>query len=401
MNNNTQSAPKVMIVSGEASGDMHTARLVRAFKHQNPDAVFYGIGGPAMRDAGVRLIRDVGELSTFGIFEVIKHLPQIIGIFFEALRSISNERPDVVVLVDYPDFNLRLARAIRWRYGDRPLIMYYIAPQVWIWRKWRAKLLAKLSDRLAVVLPFEKNLFEAFGARAHFVGHPSLEDDTEKVIDRPSDVDSTADIGRRNIALLPGSRHGELHNYMPPIIEAVKLLAESNDKDWRFFIIKAPTLEFSDFAPYLDGDTPDITITEGPTRELLTSADFAVVGLGTATLEAALAGTPALLIGKVSPLTYKFSVRFLDMDLEYYSLVNFILKRLAYPELIQDNLTGPKIAQAIMDITSNKRAIAALVNAANEVRAKLEVEAENGIHGNTPSERAASILGEMVTESRE
>ena len=194
----------------------------------------------------------------------------------------------------------------------------------------------------------------------------------------------------------------------PDLFRFLEELKADNTREWfqankdRYIRdIKEPAQAFiSDFAPYLDADTPDITITEGSTRELLAGADFAVVGLGTATLETALSGTPALLIGKVSPLTYKLGKRFLGLDLEYYSLVNFILKRLAYPELIQDDLTGPKIAQAIMDITSNKRAIAALVKAANEVRAKLEVEAENGIHGNTPSERAASILGEMVTESR-
>jgi len=391
-------APKVMIVAGEASGDLHASHMVHAFKQRHPQAEVYGIGGRGLQSQGVRLIRNIADLSTFGIFEVVKHLPRLAGVFFEALGSISVERPDVVVLVDYPDFNIRLARAIRWRYGRKPLILYYIAPQVWIWRRRRARILANLVDRLAVVLPFEKKFFEHFGARAYFVGHPLLDVDGEDKRVTPTAI-LPDKAGERKIALFPGSRRGELKNYMPPLMEATRLLAQSGGK-YRFFIVKAPSFDDSDFTIYLDNKSPEVELVSGSTRALLKSADFAVVALGTATLEVALAGIPEVLIGRVSPLTYKFGIRFLGMNLEYFSLVNFILGRPAFPELIQDKMTSAGIAEAINDITSSDRAMATLTNAAHEVREKLEVETEKDIEGNTASERAAFVLDRMIMESR-
>jgi len=389
-------APKVMIVAGEASGEMHAASLMSAFKQRRPDAQLYGVGGPALRAEGVFLIRDVSELSSFGIFEVANQLPQIGSVFFEALGSISREKPDVVVLVDYPDFNIRLARAIKWLYGARPLILYYIAPQVWIWRRRRAKTLARLVDRLAVVLPFEKELFENLGAKVHFVGHPLLDiDENENSI--PNTTLTTNEPGRK-IALLPGSRRGELKNYMPPMMEAVNLLKKSH-QDWEFFIIKAPTLDESDFTPYLDAVLSDMKIVGGSTRKLLKSADFAVIALGTATLEAALAETPALLVGKASLMSYALGIYLFGMDYDYYSLVNFILERPAFPELIQGACIGRNMAETIEAITSSERSMAALKKAAVEVRERLEVEPGVETEGNTASRRTAAILDEMITES--
>jgi len=386
---------KVLIVAGEASGDFHASRLIGAFKQLRPEAEVYGVGGPAMRDAGVRIIRDISGLMTFGVSEVIRHIPNIVVAFLKVLGGISRERPDVVVLVDYPDFNMWLARAIRWRYGKKPLILYYITPQVWIWRKYRARVLARLADRLAVVLPFEKEFFADLGAKVHFVGHPLL--DIEKEGEAARNPMPNDDIGRK-IALLPGSRVEELKNYMPHIMEAVRLLKESGG-DWRFFIVKAPTLDESDFSPYLGDSSSGVKIVSGSTQKLIEGAEFAVVAMGTATLETALAGAPALLIGKVSLLTYLLGIYLMKMDFEYYSLVNFILKRPAFPELIQDNISGGNIAQTVMDITSNEHAMEALRKAAAEVRERLEVEPGKETKGNTASQRTAAILDEMVMES--
>jgi len=390
--------PKVMIVTGEASGDLHASRLVRAFKKRRPESEIYGVGGNNMREAGVKLIRNINDLSTFGIFEVVKHLPRIAGVFFEALNSIKRERPDVIVLVDYPDFNIRLARFIKWKYGKTPPILYYIAPQVWIWRRNRAKTITGLVDKLAVVLPFEKKLFENFGADVHFVGHPLLgiaKESRESL----NGLVPFKKKGAKKIALLPGSRRGELENYMPPIMDAIRTLKNTGG-NYEFVIIKAPTLEKTDFERYLNENTQEVTLIEGPTRAILKSADFAVVALGTATLEAALAGAPAVLIGKVAPMTYQVGKRFLGMDLDYYGLVNFILERAAFPELIQDDCNGVKMAEVIGEITESDKAMTALKKACGEVRRKLEIEAEKFDSCVNASQRVAAILDNMISENR-
>jgi lipid-A-disaccharide synthase len=391
-------APKVMIVAGEASGDLHASKLIHDLKQRRPEVEVYGIGGAGLQSEGVRLIRNISELSTYGFFEVFKHLPRLAGVFIEALRSVSKENPDVVVLVDYPDFNIKLARGIRWFYGKKPLILYYIAPQVWIWRRWRARTLAKLVDRLVVLFPFEKKYFENIGAQVHFVGHPLLDvNGAENKISSATIL--TEKVEERKIALLPGSRPGELSINMPVMMEAARILKESGGK-YSFFIIKAPSFDYSDFAPYLDNKSLDVGVVEGSTRYLLKKADFAIVAMGTATLEAALAGTPAVLIGRISPFSYIVGVHFLRADYDYYSLVNFILGRPAFPELIQDDMTGAGIAEAVNNIASSERAMSALKDAAREMREKLEVESEKGIEGNTSYQRAAFILDKMITETR-
>ncbi len=394
-------SPKILAVAGEASGDYHAARLLRAYKKLRPEADLYGVGGPDMRSAGVRLIRDISDMSTFGVFEVFRQLPRLAGVFIQVLDSIRKERPDVVVLTDYPDFNILLARAIRYRYGKKPLILYYIAPQVWIWRRYRAGVIAKTVDRLAVVFPFEKPFFENLGAKVHFIGHPliAIEKEEEEEDTSPGPA-FKAEEGELKIVLMPGSRRGELENYMPPLAEAVQILQKS-DKKYRFFILKAPSLDIDDFLPYLDKISSKPEIIEGQVRKILPEADFAVVALGTATLETALAGTPALLMGKVSQMTYRLAIKFLGMDLEYYSLVNFILRRHAFPELIQNEVTGENIVRSIENITSSTSAIEELRKAAGEVRENLtRIPHETDVMGDSASQRAAAILDEMVQESR-
>jgi len=397
-----EKSPKILVVAGEASGDYHAARLIRAYKKLRPDADFYGVGGSEMLSAGARLIRNISDLSTFGIFEVFRQLPRLAGVFIQVLESIGKERPDVVVLTDYPDFNIRLARAIRYRYGKKPPILYYIAPQVWIWRRRRARVIAKMVDRLAVVFPFEKPFFEHLGAKVHFIGHPLIAMEKEESGQQSSPEPAlSSEEGELKTALLPGSRKGELSNYMPPLMEAVKILGRSGKK-YKFFILKAPSLGAGDFLPYIEKTSPKPEIIEGPAWKILPEADFAVVALGTATLQTALAGTPALFIGKVSGLTYEFGIKFLGMDLEYYSLPNFILGRHAIPELIQDEVTGENIARSVEDITSSSRAMNDLREAAGRVRENLSrIPHESDLQGDSASERAAAILDEMVKENRE
>lgn len=360
---------KVLVVAGEASGEVYAARLIAALKKLRPGVEVYGVGGSTLRDAGVRLIVDIKDLSTFGIFEVFRLLPKLIGIFFKVLGSIGREKPCLVILIDYPDFNLRLARFIRWRYGRTVKILYYISPQVWIWRKWRAKKLAKLSDRLAVVFPFEEPLFRKLGVQADFVGHPLLET-IPGSLDREELVKHFGlDPSRRTIALLPGSRHGEINSYLPVVIEAVRDLEK--DGQYQFLLARAPTISDQDIASHLSCAGVNIRQIEGETQKVLRVADLAIVALGTATLESALMGTPAILIGWVQPLTYWVGVKFMNMDLPYYSLVNFILGRRAYPELIQREMTPENIARSVRELMDNPKAMDVLRSAAVEIQTLL------------------------------
>jgi len=357
---------KALVVAGESSGDIYASRLIAALKKLRPSIEVYGVGGSAMRDVGTRLIADIKDLSTFGIFEVFRLLPKIIGIFFRVLFSIKREKPDLVILIDYPDFNLRLAGFIRLFYGRAVKILYYITPQVWIWRKRRAKTLVKRSDRLAVVFPFEEALFSKLGAKVDFVGHPLLET-IPSSLDRNELVKYFGlDPSRRTIALLPGSRHAEIRNYLPTMIKAVRDLEK--DGKYQFLIARAQTISEDEMAGSLSEAGVNVRQIGGETQKVLKVADLAVVALGTATLESALMGTPAILVGWVRPLTSWVGKKFLGMDLPYYSLVNFIIGRRAYPELIQYEMTPENIARSVRELTGNPMAMEVLRNAARETQ---------------------------------
>lgn len=359
---------KVFIVAGEASGDVYAGRLVLALKNIRPDVEILGVGGDSLSSAGGKVIVHINELSTFGIAEVFAKLPKLALIFLKVLEAIRKEEPKVVVMIDYPDFNLRLAWFIRKFYGNSVKILYYITPQVWIWRKWRARALAQLVDRLAVVFPFEKPIFRRLGIETDFVGHPLLEtipmDLDKEEIRKYFGLSPTL----TTIALLPGSRKGEIKNYLPEMVSAVKELQD--DRSFQFLLARAPTISEEDLNPYLEG-IEVIREVHGETHKVLKVADLAVVALGTATLESALIGTPAILVGKVHPVTYWFSTRFLDMDLPYFGLINFILKRKAFPELIQDEMKGIKIASAVRELISNPKAMELLRKSAEEVKNSL------------------------------
>lgn len=367
---------KVFIIAGEASGDGYAGRLVSALKQIKADVEVFGVGGDALSSAGAKLIVHINELSTFGIAEVFAKLPRLASVFLKVLGAIRRESPKVVVMIDYPDFNLRLAWFIRKFHRNKMKILYYITPQVWIWRKWRARALARLADRLAVVFPFEEPIFRKLGIETDFVGHPLMET-------IPTNLDKE-ELKRHfglspdltTIALLPGSRKGEIKNYLPEMVSAVKELQK--DGGYQFLLARAPTISEEDVKPYLAGMNEVIWQVYGETHKVLKVADLAVVALGTATLECALMGTPAILVGKVHPATYWFSTRFLDMDLPYFGLVNFILKRKAFPELIQNDMTGTNIAKAIREIITNPKAMELLRKSAQEVKDSL-VGSENHI----------------------
>ncbi len=366
----TTSSARIMIVAGEASGDVHGGSLARAIRRLAPSVELFGVGGDNMGDAGVELIHHMGKLAVVGITEVLRHLGAVRG----ALNSLTNaarERDvDAVVLIDYPDFNLTLARRLRKRAPDVPIV-YYISPQVWAWRAGRVSKIARLVDRMLVILPFEKELYESTDLEVDFVGHPLLDlirlgDDREAYSERHGPPPKDTWIG-----LLPGSRRFEVERLLPPMLEAADSLLSRIGRP-RFLIPVSPALGAAMYESVL-ADFPDLKqrtyLIEDDYYPTLEHCTVAAVCSGTATLEAALADTPMVVVYRTSWLTYtlaKSLVRVRD-----FALVNLIVGRRAVLELVQGEVTGPRIADELRTLLNKQARRGAVLSALAEVRERL------------------------------
>ncbi len=341
----------VLIVAGEASGDAHAAELIheiRLLAEQNGAAPprFRGMGGERLAAAGVTLLIRMEAVSVIGIVEVVRHLPTIWRTFRELVAVLDRDRPDVAILVDFPDFNLRLARQLRRR--QIPVI-WYISPQVWAWRSGRVSQLKQLVTDMLVLFPFEVDFYARHGMDVTFVGHPLLDRVPRFSPDERHSLRERFGIGSgdRVIALLPGSRRSELRHYLDPMLDAAERLAR-HDASLRFVIPRAPSLVDADFTPWLGKTGLPVQLIPNAFYETLALADAAVVASGTATLETALVGVPMVIVGKVAPLTAMYLRRF--APLPYVGLVNYILGEAAVPELLQEHVTGENIARRLHDL---------------------------------------------------
>jgi len=347
---------RIMIVAGEPSGDAHAASLVRALGEVAPQTQFefFGSTGAQMRAAGVDSVVNADELAILGLWEIGRALPK----FWRALadlKSAANERkPDAVILVDWPDFNLRLARWLH-RRGFR--VIYYISPQLWAWRSYRSRNIERDVDLLLSILPFEKDWYAARGmTHVEYVGHP-LTGEVRARYDR-------AEFCRRHdlnparpiVALLPGSRHKELVRILPPMLDAASLLA-GDRADVQFVIVTAPNRRIEEakaIAAAHPGKRKDsLRIIHHETREALAAADVAAVASGTATLEAALLGTPLVIVYKESALNWHTLGSLITT--KHYGLVNLIAQRRLATELIQDQFTGETLARELLSLLDPQR----------------------------------------------
>ncbi|MCS7078791.1 MAG: lipid-A-disaccharide synthase [Chloracidobacterium sp.] len=380
----------IFIVAGEASGDAHAAELVRELQRlatQDGGAAlrFWGMGGAAMAAAGVAPLTRMEAVSVIGIVEVLRHLPTIRRVFHALVADVERERPDLAILVDFPDFNLRLAKQLA-RHGVP--VVWYISPQVWAWRSGRVKTLKRLVTQMLVLFPFEVDFYAQRGMAVTFVGHPLLDrvprfSDAEKLILRerlgwPPDG--------RIVALLPGSRRSELRHYLPPMLAAAERLAHT-DKALHFVIPRAPSLDEAHFTPFMQKAAVPIRLTHQAFYETLAVADAAVVASGTATLEAALIGTPMVIVGKVAPLTAAYLRRF--APLAYVGLVNYVMGEVAVPELLQEQVTGDNIAQRLQRLLTDETERERLQTVYAAVRARL---GERGA-----SARAAQAVWRLIS----
>ncbi len=339
----------VMIVTGEASGDLHGANLVKAMLRRDPNITFSGMGGEELAGAGVDLLFDAEKVSVMGIVEVISHLPDIRKAQKILKYHLATARPDLLIIIDLPDFNLLLAKSAK-KHGIP--VFYYISPQVWAWRSGRVRTIAARVDTVGVILPFEEKFFCERGVKAHYVGHPLL--DTVAVTESRADFLNRhgVDPGRKCIGLLPGSRSREISFLLPIFLDAALKLQESSTEPLTFLIPLASTIsEQQLFDQGLDRYEKllDIRIIKGERYNLMAACAAVVAASGTVTLELALLRVPMIVTYKFSPFTYHLGK--LLIKLKHFSLVNLIAEREIVPELLQDQVCPETIASSLYDLT--------------------------------------------------
>ncbi|MEB3201842.1 MAG: lipid-A-disaccharide synthase [Synechococcus sp.] len=337
---------RVLLVAGEASGDLHGGYLVRELQSQLPGIQIAAVGGDCLRACHVDIVADVRLLSAVGLVEIIGSLRRHYRVMELLKRQMDQHRPDVVVLVDYPGFNMFVAKEAKKR--GIP-IFYYIAPQVWAWGKSRAKKMEQLIDRLAVIFPFEEAIFNAYGRDfAHYVGHPLV--DELYVSGTPEQIRSQygLSISQPLLVLMPGSRRAEVRLLLPAMLQAAKQLKING---WQVVLLKAPTVDRSFLEKVSAGQIDQVNLIEGDTHNLLHAADAGVIASGTATLEAALLGCPHVILYRFAWLTYLIAK--LMIGRRIIGLPNVILGRPLFPEIIQRDVTPDNIIRAVLRIVEH------------------------------------------------
>jgi lipid-A-disaccharide synthase len=374
---------RVFISAGEASGDRLGAGLARALLERDPNLDLVGMGGPLMRAAGVELIQDAAEVAVMGFFEVLGRLPVIHRAMGRLERSLKDNPPDILVPIDFPDFNLNLAgRANR---NGIPVV-YFVSPQVWAWRRGRVRKMRDVVRRMLVLFPFEAAFYESEGVPVTFVGHPIV-DGLDDRAPRDGLIESAGLLpGRPTVALMPGSRRSEVKQLLGPMAGAAARIRERH-RDVQFLIPLAPGLAGDPILEELRRhDLPQTKVHRGDFPQILGACDAGVVASGTASLEAALEGLPVAVVYRVNPLTYGLGKAL--VRLENVALPNLVAGRRIVPELIQGECTAPRIAQEVLGyLDSPERA--------QEVRSAL-LELRGRLGGPGALGRAAeAILGEL------
>ena len=329
----TQYPVRIFVSAGEPSGDLHGAGVVEALRRRYPDALIEGFGGPAMKAAGATVLFPMEEYSAMGFVEVIESVPAHLRLLRQLDRRFRQERYDLVLLIDYPGFHLRLAASA---HASGARVLYYIPPQLWAWRPGRARRLRGVVDRLAVILPFEKQAFGELGLSAEFVGHPLVDnapgpghrDEARRVLGLP--------LKARVLAIFPGSRKLEVSNHWPRFRDVARQMVDEGRCD-QVITAAAPVGEYPD--PGL------VRIYRGDPMTVLSAADAVLAKSGTTTLQTALADTPMIVAYRTHPWTYWIARRL--MRVRWISLVNLIADREVVPELEQNAVTVPRMAEEL------------------------------------------------------
>jgi lipid-A-disaccharide synthase len=353
-----------MISCGEPSGDLYAGELATEILRAEPSAIINGFGSDRLRAAGASLVGDFSGLSVTGLMEVARVLPRTYAMYRRLVREAETTRPDVFVAVDFPDFNFRLAAAVRARGVP---VVYYISPQLWAWRRGRMKTMRRIADRVLVIFPFEEAIYRDAGIPVQWVGHPLL-DMTREPAPRPSFVAGLQlDPSRPVVALLPGSRRNELRSILPDLVSAA-LLIRRQLPEVQWIVARAPHLPDDVFAPVRRLGAGVATV-EQRTDDVLAAADLALVASGTVTVQAALHECPMVVVYRLSALTYRMGKPFVHVDT--YAMANLVAGRRVVPELIQDEFTPERVASEALRVLTDPAHAAAVRLALRDVRGKL------------------------------
>lgn len=373
---------RILIVSGETSGDQHGAALVEQVHRITPDVEFLGMGGEKMRQAGVDVRVDAGPLAVVGAIEVLRHIIPIYKAWHTLRHIIKRESPDLVVLIDYPTFNLNIAKLAK-KTGIK--VLYYISPQIWAWHKNRVQIIKERVDKMLVVFPFEESLYREKNVPVEYVGHPLAEkvhpDKEPHIMRHEWHIDSNA----RVIGLLPGSRKGEIHRLLPTMLAAAALL-KKRYPDLVFILPLANSLSIADVSPYLAAGSVSVQIISGQFYNAMQLCVAAIVASGTATLETALLRVPMVIIYKMAAFTYYLAKRVVQIP--HVGLCNIVAGEGVVKELIQEAASPEEISAEISRILED-------VNYREEIQKKLlAVKKKLGQGGGV--EKAARLLLELL-----
>ena len=373
---------KILIVAGETSGDLHGAHLVKAALSLDPKLHFYGVGGEHLRSMGTEVIFDSSEVAVVGIVEVFSKLRSIIRAFRWLKRSLDVDKPPLAILIDFPDFNLRLAQQANKR--GIP-VFYYISPQVWAWRKGRIKKIAKLVHKLVVILPFEVSFYHQRGIECEFVGHPLIDIVKPHLSKEKAREIFRLDKDKRTIGLLPGSRREEVQKLLPVLLKSAHLLLR-DFSELQFIMPIAPAINRFEIEEYISRFNVEVRLVDEHIYDMLNICDVIITASGTATLEAAIMNTPMVIVYKVSFLSYL--VGWLLVNVKNIGLVNLIAERRIVPELIQGQASPINIFNETSKMLKNPHLLSTIKGDLKKVREKL------GNQG--ASQRAAQILYRFI-----
>ncbi|WP_232363705.1 lipid-A-disaccharide synthase [Desulfogranum japonicum] len=344
LTNMPTSSRHVMIVAGEASGDLHGANLIRALLEKNPGITVSGMGGRELASAGVDILFDAARIAVVGVFEVLSHLKDIL-LARKILKSeMLNKKPAVLILIDYPDFNMLLAKQAK---ALGIPVLYYISPQIWAWRKKRVHTIARLTDTVATILPFEQDFYRQFGYEVEYVGHPLLDTVVPKA--SPEQFKQSLNIPEENVlvGLFPGSRTKEIKTLLPIFLESAKHLHDHMQSPITFILPQASTIPRDLLEANGLSDLPadlDLRVTTEDRYTVMAACEAAVAASGTVTLELAITKTPTVICYRVTNMTYLLG-RLLIRNLRFFSLVNLIADQEVLPELLQDQVQADNIVQ--------------------------------------------------------
>lgn len=377
-----------MIVAGEASGDAHAAKLVRALRELAPEInfEFFGAAGHHLRDAGVEPIVNADNLSIVGLPEIARALPMFWKTFQKLKKEAVRRRPDAVVLVDFPDFNLKLAKSLK---KQNLKIIYYISPQLWAWRKHRARVVKNFVDLLITILPFEKDWYAQQGIEhVEYVGNPLAREVSSKLSKKEFCAKHELDAQKPIIALLAGSRGKEIARVLPVLLETAALMSEKN-AELQFVIAAAKNRKLSEIESIIERakqKRPEtLRIVQNETHEALNASDAAAVTSGTATLETAIIGTPMAIVYKTSALNYKLLRPLINV--EHFGLINLIARARLAKELIQNDFTKETLAAELFRLLEPE--------ANKSMRERLKNAADTLGHGGASKRAAEAILREL------